>query len=59
MDLNIGMALFFLSKSVARDTKTIFSGLGADELLGGYGRHKTALKHNCFQSELEKDLKNL
>ena len=46
MDLNIGMALFFLAKSVEKDTKVIFSGLGADELLAGYGRHKTSFRHN-------------
>jgi len=39
----------------------VFVGQGADELLGGYGRHKTAQKYGLLQTrqELLKDLRRL
>jgi asparagine synthetase B (glutamine-hydrolysing) len=40
MDLNIGAALWFASR--AAPTRVILTGLGADEQLGGYGRHRKA-----------------
>ncbi|KAL5534291.1 hypothetical protein ACEPAG_753 [Sanghuangporus baumii] len=54
MDLSLGLALYFASRGIGR-TKTgdsqkipyastarvLLNGLGADELLGGYSRHRT------------------
>ncbi|KIM67114.1 hypothetical protein SCLCIDRAFT_14238 [Scleroderma citrinum Foug A] len=57
MDLSLAMALYFASRgvgcvrsNVTSDTyqpytsraKVLLNGLGSDELLGGYGRHRTA-----------------
>nr|GAT47907.1 asparagine synthetase domain-containing protein 1 [Mycena chlorophos] len=72
MDLSLAMALFFASrghgiirgvdeesipyKSTAR---VLLNGLGADELLGGYSRHKTAFRSKGWEGlveELQMDL---
>ncbi|KAG9223007.1 hypothetical protein CCMSSC00406_0000304 [Pleurotus cornucopiae] len=59
MDLSLAMALFFASRGVGQvrrqkdnepepyisPARVILSGLGADELLGGYSRHRTAFTH--------------
>ncbi|KAF4606907.1 hypothetical protein EYR38_000962 [Pleurotus pulmonarius] len=59
MDLSLAMALYFASRGVgqvrrqkdsepepyASPARVILSGLGADELLGGYSRHRTAFTH--------------
>lgn len=37
-------------------TQVILSGIGADEQLGGYMRHRTTLKHGNGWSALEKEL---
>lgn len=46
MDLNIGTALWFAARSVSTHTRVLLTGLGADELLGGYGRHQSAWRSN-------------
>jgi asparagine synthetase B (glutamine-hydrolysing) len=45
MDLNIGAALWFAAK--ASPTRVVLTGLGADEQLGGYGRHRKAWDRGC------------
>lgn len=52
MDFSIATALYFASRgigvdyetaeSVCVDSKKLLSGLGADEILGGYSRYKSA-----------------
>ncbi|KAG0709079.1 asparagine synthase-domain-containing protein [Suillus ampliporus] len=57
MDLSLAIALYFASKGVGRvrissvsddyqpytsTARVLLNGLGSDELLGGYGRHRTA-----------------
>ncbi|KAI6005188.1 asparagine synthase-domain-containing protein [Pisolithus orientalis] len=56
MDLSLAMALYFASRGVGRirsspsecyqpytsHARVLLNGLGSDELLGGYGRHRTA-----------------
>ncbi|TGO76380.1 hypothetical protein BELL_0159g00170 [Botrytis elliptica] len=76
MDLSIAFALYFASRGVglasqATDTEEILyttparvllSGLGADELFGGYTRHTTAFNRNGFSAlldELELDVNRL
>jgi asparagine synthetase B (glutamine-hydrolysing) len=77
MDLNIGMALWFASlqstdsKSqhvsakkvpLGDDCRVLLSGLGADELMGGYGRHRQAWKdggNEQLRRELDLDLTRL
>lgn len=53
MDMSLGLALFFASGGVGQirkgDTyvpytssaRVLLNGLGSDELLGGYGRHRS------------------
>jgi asparagine synthetase B (glutamine-hydrolysing) len=67
MDLSLAQALYFASrgKGSIRDHKSgemqeytskarvILSGLGADELLGGYVRHRNAFKHAGWQGLLD------
>ncbi|KAF9270438.1 hypothetical protein L218DRAFT_848553 [Marasmius fiardii PR-910] len=59
MDLSLAQALYFASKGVGcirehsgtdlvvytSTARVLLSGLGSDELLGGYGRHRTAFTH--------------
>ncbi|KNE66726.1 hypothetical protein AMAG_11224 [Allomyces macrogynus ATCC 38327] len=46
MDMSIAMAFYFAARAVHEDGEVacaapvLFSGLGADELVGGYGRHR-------------------
>ncbi|KAF9015369.1 asparagine synthase-domain-containing protein [Cyathus striatus] len=58
MDLSLALALYFASKGIGRvksptdilprhytsAAKVLLNGLGSDELLGGYGRHRTAFQ---------------
>lgn len=63
MDLSIAIALWFASRGVgvlARDgsayasrAKVLLVGMGADEQLGGYGRHRSAYEHRQWPGLLE------
>ncbi|KAG8807973.1 hypothetical protein FRC17_004195 [Serendipita sp. 399] len=65
MDLSLAQALYFASRgvgSIEKDgemiayistARVILSGLGADELLGGYIRHRNAYKHAGWQGLLD------
>lgn len=64
MDLNIGTALWFASRGVgtvdgqvyhSRATVLIL-GMGADEQLGGYGRHRKASREGTLREELDLDI---
>ena len=68
MDVNIAMALWFASgggKNVARpctisvaeplEPRVLLLGMGADELLGGYGRHRKAFERGGWE-ELQNEL---
>ncbi|KAL9124162.1 MAG: hypothetical protein Q9217_006481 [Psora testacea] len=76
MDLSIGYALYFAARgsgTVQRPTSTdmalystsaciLLSGLGADELFGGYARHATAFNRGGYASlveQLELDFRRL
>ncbi|KAK6526409.1 hypothetical protein TWF694_005003 [Orbilia ellipsospora] len=63
MDLSIGLAFYFASQPLEVDSpRTLLSGLGADELFGGYARHGTAFNRAGYVSlidELELDLTRL
>ncbi|KAG2023253.1 asparagine synthase [Coprinopsis cinerea AmutBmut pab1-1] len=67
MDLSLALALYFASRGVGdvRDTpsssalpytspaRVVLSGLGSDELLGGYGRHRTAYNAAGWQGVID------
>ncbi|EPE31605.1 Adenine nucleotide alpha hydrolases-like protein [Glarea lozoyensis ATCC 20868] len=76
MDLSIAYALYFASRGcgmASTDTESaaiqyqtsariLLSGLGADELFGGYTRHTTAFRRNGYPAlldELELDVRRL
>jgi len=76
MDITIGTALWFAARAEGilysedpmnqepykSQVKVLLNGLGADEQLAGYARHRTAFKHRGWdglQLELEKDLYRL
>lgn len=76
MDLSIGYALYFAARGAGIATlsldseqeiyttpaRVLLSGLGADELFGGYTRHATAFNRNGFPAlldELELDVNRL
>lgn len=67
MDLSIAAALYFAcrgkeSNGYTSSAKVLLSGLGADELLGGYSRHRKAFAKNQKQGlveELQMDLDRL
>lgn len=52
MDVSIAMALYFAARGPTT-SKVLFSGLGADELFGGYQRHALAYKRGGYQGLLE------
>jgi len=77
MDLSIALAFYFASrgngtlltspassrrKNYTTQARTLLSGLGADELLGGYSRHSTAFRRSGYEAllvELQLDLHRL
>ena len=76
MDLSIAYALYFAARGIgivtsdldsdpkryATPARVLLSGLGADELFGGYTRHATAFNRNGFPGlldELELDVNRL
>ncbi|KAJ1311523.1 hypothetical protein OPQ81_010007 [Rhizoctonia solani] len=73
MDLSLANALYFASRgkgvvygsegeSYTSPAKVLLSGLGSDELLGGYSRHKIAYNQGAWDgliSELQLDLDRL
>ena len=74
MDLSISLALYFASRGLGvveetnstqpyqTNTRALLSGLGADELLGGYSRHAAAFRRNGYEAlldELDLDIRRL
>ncbi|PAV22333.1 asparagine synthetase domain-containing 1 [Pyrrhoderma noxium] len=67
MDLSLALALYFASRGIGfvRDSpegekipytsiaRVLLNGLGSDELLGGYGRHRTAYNTGGWQAVLD------
>ncbi|KII93359.1 hypothetical protein PLICRDRAFT_35559 [Plicaturopsis crispa FD-325 SS-3] len=67
MDLSLAMALYFASRGEGRvqdspdapyydytsHARVLLNGLGSDELLGGYGRHRTAFQSGGWQAVIE------
>ncbi|PWW79805.1 hypothetical protein C7212DRAFT_355565 [Tuber magnatum] len=63
MDLSIGVAFYFASRGTgyhfpgdqpySTPARILLSGLGADELLGGYARHGTAFRLRSYAGLLE------
>jgi len=62
MDFNLGSVLWFASKHAPSDCRALLTGLGADELTGGYGRHRTACQkggEKALKAELQLDLSRM
>jgi asparagine synthetase B (glutamine-hydrolysing) len=60
MDVNIAMALWFAASAATTDApRLLLSGLGADELLGGYRRHQIAWEQGTLRQELDRDIHRL
>ncbi|CAE6480869.1 unnamed protein product [Rhizoctonia solani] len=70
MDLSLANALYFASRgegviygsegeSYSSPAKVLLSGLGSDELLGGYSRHKIAYNQGGWDGLLQLDLDRL
>ncbi|KAF5382945.1 hypothetical protein D9757_006339 [Collybiopsis confluens] len=67
MDLSLAIALYFASRGIGQirtrqedqpipyvsPAKVLINGLGSDELLGGYGRHRTAFNVRGWHSVIE------
>ncbi|KIJ68621.1 hypothetical protein HYDPIDRAFT_179694 [Hydnomerulius pinastri MD-312] len=67
MDLSLAMALYFAARGVGRvrdsptsgyrpytsPARVLLNGLGSDELLGGYGRHRTAFTMRGWQGVID------
>ncbi|KAL0950911.1 hypothetical protein HGRIS_007670 [Hohenbuehelia grisea] len=67
MDLSLALALYFASRGIGQvrsapdaepmpytsPARVILSGLGSDELLGGYGRHRAAYNSGGWQAVIE------
>ncbi|KAJ1565750.1 Asparagine synthetase domain-containing protein 1 [Nowakowskiella sp. JEL0078] len=74
MDLSIAMAFWFAARGIGNvrlhekdliyksQAKVLFSGLGADEQMGGYGRHAVGFRQNGWQGllhEVELDVQRI
>lgn len=74
MDLSIAIAFYFAGKGVGKvfvdnawietrsTAKVLFSGLGADEQLGGYGRHRVQYQVSGWEglvTEMSKDVERI
>lgn len=71
MDLSIAAAFWFASRGMGTinskyyisEAKVVISGLGADELMGGYSHHRSALcKYESYEKlfdSLDKDISRL
>ncbi|KZT74799.1 hypothetical protein DAEQUDRAFT_659957 [Daedalea quercina L-15889] len=76
MDLSLAMALYFAARGVGQvriksdaepnpytsSARVLLNGLGSDELMGGYGRFRTAFKHGGWQAivdELQLELNRI
>ncbi|KIK71245.1 hypothetical protein GYMLUDRAFT_185793 [Collybiopsis luxurians FD-317 M1] len=67
MDLSLAIALYFASRGIGQirskpedepipytsPAKVLINGLGSDELLGGYGRHRSAFQTGGWTSVIE------
>ncbi|CDO72408.1 hypothetical protein BN946_scf184977.g107 [Trametes cinnabarina] len=67
MDLSLAIALYFAARGIGQvrshpgaeplpytsPARVLLNGLGSDELLGGYGRHRTAFKAAGWQAVIE------
>ncbi|KAI8995458.1 asparagine synthase-domain-containing protein [Trametes punicea] len=67
MDLSLAIALYFAARAVGHvrphpgaearpytsPARVLLNGLGSDELLGGYGRHRTAFKAAGWQAVID------
>ncbi|KAI1797708.1 asparagine synthase-domain-containing protein [Ganoderma leucocontextum] len=67
MDLSLAIALYFAARGVGQirlrpgaepqaytsPARVLLNGLGSDELLGGYGRHRTAFKAGGWQAVID------
>lgn len=74
MDLSIGIAFYFASSKIPAITtitdttgthadydsnaKVLFSGLGADELFGGYSRHESIFTNNLSIESTQTEIEN-
>lgn len=62
MDVNIATALWFPSAATTSNDRILLTGLGADEQMGGYGRHRKAWQKGgvaALRQELDLDLGRL
>ncbi|KAI8448664.1 asparagine synthase [Phakopsora pachyrhizi] len=50
MDLSIAAALYFAARGIEHQARVLISGLGADKLLGGYSRHRSAFLTTSLSS---------
>ncbi|KAI0762808.1 asparagine synthase-domain-containing protein [Fomes fomentarius] len=67
MDLSLAIALYFAARGIGQirshpgaepqqytsPARVLLNGLGSDELLGGYGRHRTAFKAAGWQAVID------
>lgn len=59
MDFSIALAFWFAARADAGGARVLFSGLGADEMMGGYSRHRGFFERNGWDGlvkELQLDV---
>jgi asparagine synthetase B (glutamine-hydrolysing) len=62
MDVNIAAALWFAARAASDECRILITGLGADEQMGGYGRHRKAWERGGaeqLRQELDLDMGRL